>query len=244
MKTISAQYLRPTAILDSDHPDIAAYAAEAVSGSGGDPRKQAVRLFYAVRDAIWYDPYSPFYLPEHYRASRILASGRGYCVSKAGLLCALGRACGIPARIGFATVRNHLSTRQLTDRMGSDLFVYHGFTEFLLSGRWVKATPAFNVELCRRHRVAPLEFNGIDDAVFQRYSSDKKPYMEYIEDHGSFADVPVERIVGAWKDAYGSDRVEGWIRAFENAGGRSWRDFDKEEIISDADNRTGFKRCK
>jgi len=150
----------------------------------------------------------------------VLASKRGYCVSKAALLCALGRACGIPSRLGFATVRNHLATKQLIELMGSNLFVYHGFTELYLSGRWVKATPAFNVELCRKHRVAPLEFNGRDDSVFHPYNSENKPFMEYVEDHGTFADVPLERIVNAWEKAYGSDRVRQWVDAFEKAGGR------------------------
>ena len=233
MKTIPSKYLQPTAIIDSEHPEVVAYAGKTVTGSGSDPRQQAVKLFYAVRDGIWYDPYYPFYLPEHYRASRVLASKRGYCVSKAALLCALGRACGIPSRLGFATVRNHLATKQLIELMGSNLFVYHGFTEFYLSGRWVKATPAFNVELCQKHRVAPLEFNGRDDSIFHPYNSEKKPFMEYVEDHGTFADVPLELIVNAWKKAYGSQRVQQWINAFEKAGGGRWRNFDKEEIITD-----------
>ena len=73
-------------------------------------------------------PYYPFYLPEHYRASNILKSGRGFYISKAALLCALERACGIPSRVGFATVRNHLATQKLIDFIGSDLFVYHGYS--------------------------------------------------------------------------------------------------------------------
>ena len=140
-------YLRPTAILDSDHPRIAAFARQS-AGQVNDPVEQAVRIYYAVRDGIRYDPYYPFYLPEHYRASHVLASGRGYCVCKASLLCALGRSLGIPSRVGFATVRNHLATRQLIEFLGSDLFVYHGYTDFFLDGKWVKATPAFNKELC------------------------------------------------------------------------------------------------
>ena len=40
--------------------------------------------------------------------------------------------------------------------MGTDLFVYHGYAELFLDGKWVKATPAFNVEavpaLSRRSR--------------------------------------------------------------------------------------------
>jgi len=233
MTTISSEYLQPSAILDSEHPDVVEFARATVRGAGDDPGGQAIRLFYAVRDGIWYDPYYPFYRPEHYRASRVLASKRGYCVSKAALLCALGRACGIPSRLGFATVRNHLATRQLIELLGSNLFVYHGFTEFYLSGRWVKATPAFNAELCQKHRVAPLEFNGRDDSIFHPYNSENKPFMEYVEDHGTFADVPLELIVNAWEKAYGSQRVQQWIDAFEKAGGGRWRNFDQEEIIAD-----------
>ena len=112
--------------------------------------EKAVLLYYAVRDGIRYDPYYPFYLPVHYRASVVLKGRRGFCVPKVSLLCAAGRACGIPSRAGFATVRNHLATPQLLEFMGSDLFVFHGFTEFFLEGKWVKATPAFNRELCKR----------------------------------------------------------------------------------------------
>ena len=162
-------YLRPTAILDSDHPRIAAFARQS-AGQVTDPVEQAVRIYYAVRDGIRYDPYYPFYLPEHYRASNVLASGRGYCVCKASLLCALGRSLGIPSRVGFATVRNHLATKQLIEFIGSDLFVYHGYTDFFLEGKWVKATPAFNKELCVRHRVAPLEFDGREDSIFQPFN--------------------------------------------------------------------------
>ena len=109
----------PTAIIDSDHREIMEHALKTV-GDSKDPIERATRLYYAVRDGIWYDPYYPFYRPEHYRASHILKGGRGYCVCKASLLCALGRASRIPSRLGFANVRNHLATRQLnlTDKVG------------------------------------------------------------------------------------------------------------------------------
>jgi transglutaminase-like putative cysteine protease len=221
-------YLKPTAILDSDHPQIIAFARRAV-GESNDPVDQAVRIYYAVRDGIRYDPYYPFYLPEHYRASNVLASGRGYCVCKASLLCAAGRALGIPSRVGFATVRNHLATRQLIEFMGSDLFVYHGYTDFYLKGKWVKATPAFNKELCARHRVAPLEFDGREDSVFQPFNQENHRFMEYLDFHGTFADIPVEAIVRAWEEAYGRERVRGWMAGFESK--KQKRDFYREEVI-------------
>ncbi len=224
-------YLEPTPIIDSDHPEVKEFARRATAGAGGDPAAAAVKLYYAVRDRIRYTPYYPFYRAEHYRASNVLRSGRGYCVPKASLLCALARACGIPARVGFANVRNHLATKQLLDYMGTDLFVYHGYNEFHLDGRWVKATPAFNAELCRRHRVEPLEFNGREDSVFQPYNLDEEAFMEYVEDLGTFADIPVDRIVRAWEEAYGKERVRGWITEFEKAGGAPTRSFRSEDVV-------------
>ncbi len=228
--SLDKRYLTPTAIIDSNHRTIVHHAMDTIGGST-DPVKQAVKLYYAVRDGIWYTPYYPFYLAEHYRASNVLKSGRGYCVCKASLLCALGRASGIPSRIGFANVRNHLATKELIEFMGSDLFVYHGFTEFYLEGKWVKATPAFNSTLCKKHRVAPLEFDGRKDSLFQPYNLEKKLFMEYVADHGTFADIPVDTIVASWKEAYGKDRVESWIASFEKSGGKPLNDFDKEEIL-------------
>jgi transglutaminase-like putative cysteine protease len=227
-----ADYLAPSSIIDCDHPRILAHA-RAVAGADGerDPVAAAVRLYYDVRDGIWYDPYLPFYKAEHYRASRVLEFGRAFCIGKAGLLCALGRAVGIPSRLGFFDVHNHLTTRQFLEFLGSDMFVFHGYTEFFLAGQWVKATPAFNAELCRRHRVSPLEFNGREDSIFQPYNQDHRLFMEYLNDRGRYADIPVERIVAAMKETYGETRVRQWIEAYEKTGGASLRSFELEEVV-------------
>lgn len=225
-------YLAPTEIIDSNHKSIRNYAVEIVSG-GTEPIEIAVKLYLAVRDNIRYDPYSPFYLPEHYRASNILKRGRSFCVPKASLLCALGRVCGIPSRVGFATVRNHLATKQLIDFLGSDLFAYHGFVEFYLEGKWVKATPAFNRELCWRNNVPPLEFNGREDSLFQAYNLENQKFMEYVEFSGIYADIPVDQIVAGWRKVYGDDRVETWIKMFEEGSGRSLPDFESEDILKE-----------
>ena len=232
MNKIDKKYLEPSGIIDSDHPEVMAFARDKI-GDERDSTAKAVNLYYAVRDEILYDPYSPFFLPEHYRASNILKKGRGYCVCKAALLCALGRACGVPSRVGFATVRSHLATKQLIEFLGSDLFVYHGFTEFFLQGKWVKATPAFNIELCHRHKVAPLEFDGRNDSIFQPFNMGKKKFMEYVADHGTYADIPIDIIVKAWEETYGKDRVRTWIEAYEKLGAESARDFYREDILAE-----------
>ena len=231
MEQDNSAYLLSTPIIDSEHASIVAYAKEAVKDAGLDPIAKAVKLYYAVRDVIWYDPYLPFYRPEHYRASNVLKHGRAFCVGKATLLCALGRACGIPSRVGFADVRNHLATRQLIEFLGSDLFVYHGYTELFLNGRWCKATPAFNIQLCKRHKVIPLEFDGYRDSIFQSYNAENRLFMEYVADHGTYADVPVDKIVAAWKKEYGAYRIQQWIEGYEGSGGRSGRDFSEEDVI-------------
>jgi transglutaminase-like putative cysteine protease len=232
MKQEDQPYLAPTAIIDSDNRSVQDYAMETIRGST-EPVEIAVKLYLAVRDNILYDPYSPFYLPEHYRASYVLKRGRSFCVPKASLLCALGRACGIPSRVGFADVRNHLTTKQLLDFIGTNLFVYHGFVEFYLEGKWVKATPAFNTSLCRRHNVPPLEFNGREDSLFQAYNLENQKFMEYVKFYGIYTDIPVDQIVAKWKEAYGQERVQIWIKRFEERGGRSLSNFESEDVLID-----------
>jgi transglutaminase-like putative cysteine protease len=228
MESVDGIYLKPTAIIDSDHPRIQEYAREQV-GDTADPVNQAVKLYLAVRDGIWYDPYTPFHLPEHYQASKVLERGRCFCIPKVSLLCGLARARGIPSRVGFATVRNHLATKELVEFLGSDVFVYHGFVELYLEGKWVKATPAFNRELCEKHKVAPMEFNGREDSLFHPYNSENKKYMEYLEYHGTFADIPVSAIVAAWEKAYGEERVRGWMELFSEKEHTPFADFHSQE---------------
>ena len=152
------EYLGPARYIDSDHPAVVAFSRK--YSSGKSEQERAVALYYAVRDVIRYNPFLDFSQEETFHASRCVTAGEGFCIGKAALLAACARADGIPARVGFADVKNHLTTPALRERMGTDLFVYHGFAELLLEGKWVKATPAFNIELCRRFRVKPLEFDG------------------------------------------------------------------------------------
>ncbi len=231
MEQVNPEYLQPTSIIDSDHEAIMDFAHKTTKGVAKDPIQSAVKLYYAVRDGIRYDPYMPFSLPEHYRASHTLNIKRGFCIPKACLLCALARASNIPARLGFATVQNHLATRQLIEFQGSERTVYHGYAELFLEGKWVIATPAFNAELCKRHHVPPLEFNGQEDSLFQPQNLEKKQFMEYLEYHGSYADVPINKIMAACIKEYGADRVQKWQIEFQTSGGNSLRDFCSEDIV-------------
>lgn len=195
-----SEYLQPGRFIDSDHPAVVAFANEHVKGA--DERERSVSLYYAIRDGIRYNPFQNFMLDNAYRASACLASGEGWCVPKAALLAACARALGIPARVGYADVRNHLTTPALSAKMGTDLFVFHGFAEILLEGKWLKATPAFNLALCTRFRVKPLEFDGTADSIFHPFDQDDRRHMEYVRDRGSYADVPADEIRRVFAEIY------------------------------------------
>lgn len=182
--------LAPTAVVDSDHPAVVAFA-EGVCAGIGAPRARAVALYYAVRDGLRYDPYGARIDPVSLRASTTLAAGHGWCVNKAVLLAAALRAMSIPAALGYADVRNHLSTARMRETMQTDVFYWHGYTAVGLDGRWIKATPAFNVELCRKFRLRPLEFDGHTDSIYHPFDLDGRQHMEYLAYRGEFADVPV-----------------------------------------------------
>jgi transglutaminase-like putative cysteine protease len=215
--------LQSAGAVDADHPDVMAYARQHVAGIE-DPRAQAIALYLAVRDDFRYDPYTIDLTPAGFRASGVLERGSGYCIPKAALLAATCRAVGIPARVGFADVRNHLTSPRLAERLGGDLFLFHGYTELWLEGRWVKATPAFNRSLCEKTGTLPLEFDGVHDSILHPLDREGRRHMEYLVEHGSFDDVPVQLILDTWRAAYAfaGDAVtvtEGGAEGFEREAG-------------------------
>jgi len=194
-------FLNPSTTIDSDHAAIRDFTANAVGGAS-DAAEKAQRLFYAVRDGIRYDPYAIDLTVEGLRASATLAKGRGWCVPKAVLLAAGCRAAGIPARLGFADVRNHLSTARMREQMRTDVFFWHGYTAIFLDGTWHKATPAFNIELCDKFRLKPLEFDGKSDAIYHAFDLAGNRHMDYIGYRGEYLDVPIERIQATFRKEY------------------------------------------
>jgi transglutaminase-like putative cysteine protease len=195
------EFLDPGPIVDSDHPELVEFARD-VAGGGAQPRDAAVKLYYAVRDGIRYDPYDVVIDAEHLRASNVLRAGRGWCTSKAVVLAAACRSLGIPARLGFADVRNHLSTARMRAAMNSDVFYWHGYTSIWLEGRWLKATPAFNVELCQKFRLLALEFDGSEDSIYHAFDLEGRRHMEYLAYRGEFADVPLAGMLRSFRELY------------------------------------------
>ena len=198
------EYLRPGIFVDSDSTSVQHFAEQALQGIGSNPTERGVALYYAVRDGLKYDPYGMALARSDFIASNIAKRDSAFCVPKAILLTATARAAGIPARPGYADVRNHLCTPKLKAAMqGKDLFIYHGYVEMYLEGRWVKSTPAFNKELCDKIGIKALEFNGYDDAMLHPYDREGRQHMEYVHDHGTFADHPYQRVRDAFRDTYG-----------------------------------------
>jgi transglutaminase-like putative cysteine protease len=192
--------LAPTPLVDSDHPAVKAFAAQHAVGT--DDRERAVALYYAVRDGIRYDPYRVDLSPEGMRASTVLRQGYGWCVPKAALLAAAARASGIPARLGYADVRNHLSTERMRQSMKTDLFVWHGYADLWIDGEWRKATPAFNLSLCERFGLLPLEFDGHADSIYHPFDRAGNRHMEYVAMRGTFDEMPLAQIVADFKRIY------------------------------------------
>lgn len=193
--------LRPGTFIDSNHPAIVA-RLESVVDPAADIMSTALALYYHVRDGLRYNPYNIATSPGGYLASTTLESGEGWCVTKALVLAALCRAAGIPARVGYADVRNHLSTARLRESMQTDIFYFHGYTSLYLNERWVKATPAFNIELCEKFGLRPLEFNGLEDSLYHAFDMAGNRHMEYLNERGEYLDLPFEELMRVMRKYY------------------------------------------
>jgi transglutaminase-like putative cysteine protease len=194
------RFLAAGEMVDSGHPQVQDFARRHAVGATDVER--AVALYYAVRDGFRYDPYRIDLSVAGMRGSAVLANGYGWCVTKAALLAAAARAAGIPARLGFADVRNHLSTERMRQTMTTDVFVWHGYTELWLEDAWRKATPAFNIELCDRFGLLPLEFDGRSDSIYHPFDRAGNRHMEYLRERGSHADIPLGQLVADFRTVY------------------------------------------
>ena len=210
------QFLAAGDFIDSDEPQVIAFTKTTVAKES-DAGAAVLRLYTTIRDSIVYDPSLSLSDPANYRASSVLARGRGFCIGKAALLAASVRVVGVPARVGYADVRNHLTSPRLYEMVKTDTFIWHSYTELYLAGRWVKATPAFDAALCERIGIKPLPFDGKTDSLFQPFDQAGRRHMEYLNDRGAFADVPYGTIKSEFAAAYpgmmGSEGLAGDFRS-------------------------------
>ncbi|MCF8465335.1 MAG: transglutaminase family protein [Flavobacteriales bacterium] len=189
MDTYRPEHLTSTFYIDSDNPAVVAFAEKSIAGATSNKEK-AVKLYYAVRDGFRYNPYNLRMRPEEVTASHLLAAGDGHCIDKAIFLAACARAVGIPSRLEFADVINHISSEKFVETLKSDIFAMHGITQLFVDGKWVKCTPAFNKELCEIFNVEPLEFDGEANSMFHEFDKADNKFMEYVAQHGVFDDFP------------------------------------------------------
>lgn len=195
------KYLKPGYYIDSDSKIVSNLANKLIKDTVNKIEIAKI-LFYWTRDKIIYDPYSFSSLKRDYKASNIIKKESGWCVQKAIVLTALARASDIPSRLHFADIKNYQITPKLKKEMGTDLFIYHGYTELFLNNKWVKATPAFNIELCQKFGHETVEFDGENDAILPGTTLDGQKHIEYLKDRGTFADLPLKQILKTFSEVY------------------------------------------
>jgi transglutaminase-like putative cysteine protease len=200
------KYLESTYFIDSDS-ELVRNTASRITYNSADNIEKAISLFYWTRDAIKYDAYSLSSFKRHYKASKIIQEGKGWCVQKAVVLTTLARAVGIPARLHFADIRNFQTPDKLKKTIGTDIFLYHGYVDLHLNGRWVKATPAFNKELCDKFGYKTVEFDGVHDAILPSSTLKDERYIEYLMDRGTNHDLPFKEIFKTFFEKYPMNKI-------------------------------------
>ena len=181
-------FLQETSFLNYSHANFSTFLVGFTSAES--PKLTAIALYEKVRDAFLYDPYHLHLTENALQGSQILTKKRAWCVEKAIVLCASARRLGIPARLGYAVVVNHIGVERLLQYLRRPEIVFHGYVELYLENRWVKCTPSFDRNICRMTGVPPLVWDGERDSLFQAYAGESQ-FMEYVHDYGSFEDVPL-----------------------------------------------------
>jgi len=205
MDSEMGHYLRATSTIEADHKKIIETATNVTQGCASDEEK-AVELFYFVRDSIRYNIYMISVFIEDFRASRILEWGKAYCVQKAVLLTALGRAAGIPSRLVFAKIRNHKIPGHVVQMFNTNIFPRHGYNQFFLNGKWISAAATFDKVLCEKNGLPTVEFDGKRDAILPEKDLKGAPYIEYIEKFPPKEDLPFDWIKERISQFVGSDK--------------------------------------
>ena len=186
----------PTYFLDHRSPEVREFVDRALPDRDAPPREMAVRLHDAVRDGIRYEVYDADLTREGVRASSILRRGRGFCVHKSIVYAAAARSVGIPTRLVYGDVRNHLASERLLDLMGDDLFTFHALVSVRIEDTWIRATPVFNTLLCRLYGIRPLEFDGREDSYYHPFDTRGRRHMEFVRWRGEYDDFPYDTVVG------------------------------------------------
>lgn len=193
------QCLNETETFDFSNPDVQAFVAKA--NLRGTTTEQLIQWYTYVRDSFLYDPYHLDLRKEQLRASVVVKKKRAWCVEKALLFVAGCRFLGIPARMGFGIVQNHLGVDKLEQYLKRKEIVFHGFAEVWHNEKWVKCTPAFDKRICGLSKIEPLEWDAENDSLFQAFSASGQ-FMEYLHFYGSFPEIPFQLMHDEMKAYY------------------------------------------
>jgi len=195
------KYLKPTEFIDFNEPEVQEFVNSCISVDR-NTNENIIRLYYKVRDNIIYNTHDIFFKTPFFKASSTIKRGFGFCIPKAILLAAVARAIGVPSRLNFADVTNHIASDSILEKLQTNVFVFHSYTELFLNEKWVKATPAFNISMCNKFNVEALDFDGKNDSLFQQFDKKGNKYMEYLFDHGTYDDLPYEKMLKSFENAY------------------------------------------
>jgi hypothetical protein len=199
---ISDASIRSTDFLDHESAAVRQFVERALADDELSPEQSAVRLYYAVRDGIFYEIYNADLSPSGLKASTIIGAGSGMCLHKSIVFAAAVRAIGIPSRLVLTDVRNHITSERLRRFIGGDVFHFHCLTAIHLDHRWIRTTPVFNEKLCQLYGMAPLEFDGKTDSLHHPCDEQGKKYMEFVREHGSFDDLPYEQVIQGLREVH------------------------------------------
>ncbi len=198
-----SQYLQPTEFLDFHRDRVRNKALEITEGLKSDKEK-TIALFYWTRDNIKYNMYT--YNPKikaNLKASVTLRRKNGFCMSKAVLLSALARAVDIPARIRMVDIINHKINPKIIELMRTNVFHCHGISEILINGTWLKLTPVFDKATALKAGFVPLiEYDGSNDALFASHDKEGNAFVEYVEDYGTYSELPIKQIIEIFTRVY------------------------------------------
>jgi len=195
------RYTNPTYFFDYKTTKIQKLINEFKVNTLDDVQKTKL-VYLKIRDDWRYNPYNISFSKENYKASYIASKNEGHCIDKSTLLITCLRGLNIPARIQLAKVKNHIGVERFVEKYGTNEISPHGMVSVFLNNKWIKLSPAFNKELCFKCNVDPLDFDGINDSIFQEFDKSGKSFMEYIEDYGHFEDLPLEFIFNNFKENY------------------------------------------
>lgn len=193
------EYLKDTVFLDFKEPSFDVFTQQI--NKDQDTTALAIDLYYLVRDTFLYDPYHLDLTEDGLKASNVLKKRRAWCVEKSSVLAACARKFGIPSRMGYAIVTNHIGVEKLTLLLRREEIVFHGYVELYLNNKWVKCTPAFDERICKMSGVTPLDWDGKTDSLFQEFEKGQR-FMEYKHFYGDFADVPMALMNSEMKKYY------------------------------------------